>query len=154
MANNAAGLNGKRKREDLATKNNRAKRHATGQPARAKNFANGKPKAKSTKESRDVAPKAGEVLKGAADQPFYVQVVTGSYERTLHGIAATIPRSLLGSSTKDSASEEPSDPSEDKVTFSDTFLFAAHASSVRCMAVSPPTEADKRYLATGSTDER
>ncbi|KAI6889568.1 hypothetical protein KC355_g21453 [Hortaea werneckii] len=108
MANNAAGLNGKRKREDLATKNNKAKRHATGQPAKAKNFANGKPETKSTKESRDVAPKS------AADQPFYVQVVTGSYERTLHGIAATIPRSLLDPSTKDTASGEPSDPSGEK----------------------------------------
>ena len=154
MANNAAGMNGKRKREDLASKNNKAKRHATGQPAKAKNFANGKPETKSTKGPRDVAPKAGEAPKSTADQPFYVQVVTGSYERTLHGIAATIPRSLLDPSTKDTASGEPSDPSGEKVTFSDTFLFAAHASSVRCMAVSPPTEADKRYLATGSTDER
>ncbi|KAI6983650.1 WD40 repeat-like protein, partial [Hortaea werneckii] len=154
MASNTAGLSGKRKREDLATKNSKAKRHATGQPAKAKNFANGKPETKSTKESRDVAPKVGEVPKSATDQPFYVQVVTGSYERTLHGIAATIPRSLLNPSTKDTASGESSDPPEDKVTFSDTFLFAAHASSVRCMAVSPPTEADKRYLATGSTDER
>ncbi|KAF2764482.1 WD40 repeat-like protein, partial [Teratosphaeria nubilosa] len=82
-----------------------------------------------------------------------VQIVTGSYERVLHGVSATIPRNLLPppQASGQAAAATPTDAS---VKFSDTFLFAAHASSIRCLAISPPTEADKRFLATGSSDER
>ncbi|KAF1824226.1 WD40 repeat-like protein, partial [Dissoconium aciculare CBS 342.82] len=77
-----------------------------------------------------------------------VQIVTGSYERVLHGIAATIPRAKLDTPST-------SDSSESDVAFSDNFLFAAHSSAIRCLAISPATEeADKRILATGSSDER
>ncbi|RMD39647.1 hypothetical protein DV735_g5485, partial [Chaetothyriales sp. CBS 134920] len=71
-----------------------------------------------------------------------VQIITGSYESILHGITATIS---LGS-------ESPPE-------FSDAFLFKAHASSIRCLGLSPPPDPNSDitqgiYLATGSSDER
>lgn len=73
-----------------------------------------------------------------------LQIITGSYERTLHGIVAHIP------GTRSSASAA----ADGLVTFSDSFLFNAHTSSIRCLALSPPSEAQKVFLASGSTDER
>lgn len=72
--------------------------------------------------------------------PITLQIVAGSYDRVLHGITATIP--LTGD-----------------VQFADTFLFNAHASAIRCLALSPPSapvpnQTQKIILATGSTDER
>lgn len=69
-----------------------------------------------------------------------LQIVAGSYDRVLHGITATIP------STGESQ-------------FADTFLFNAHVSAIRCLALSPPSapvpsQTQKIILATGSTDER
>ncbi|KAI4594814.1 hypothetical protein KJ359_007617 [Pestalotiopsis sp. 9143b] len=74
-------------------------------------------------------------------EPFTIQIVAGSYDRVLHGITATIT------------------PSEDKAEFADTFLFNAHSSAIRCIALSPPSapepgKGQKVMLATGSTDER
>ena len=71
-----------------------------------------------------------------------IQIVTGSYESVLHGITASI-----------SPNQEPS------VQFSDTFLFNAHSSSIRCLALSPLPEPNSTtpqgvYLATGGSDER
>lgn len=90
-----------------------------------------------------------------------IQVVTGSYERVLHGLTATIPTSLVTGPANDLAengvkSMNLNDSEAPKVTFTDTFLFNAHASSIRCLALSPPTEDPngKVLLATGSTDER
>lgn len=80
-----------------------------------------------------------------------IHVVTGSYERVLHGFAASIPSSLL--TGQDNASTPDAD--RPKVDFTDTFLFNAHASAIRCMALSPLSdETSKITLATGSTDER
>lgn len=55
-------------------------------------------------------------------------------------------------------------PSESKskslaISFADTFLFNAHSSAIRCLALSPPSvpapgQTQKVLLATGSTDER
>lgn len=69
-----------------------------------------------------------------------IQIIAGSYDRVLHGITATITP-------------------EEKAEFADTFLFNAHDSAIRCLAVSPPSaavpkQAQKVILATGSTDER
>lgn len=69
-----------------------------------------------------------------------IQVVTGSYDRVLHGVIATVQ-------------------SNDEVEFADTFLFNAHTSAIRCLAVSPPSapapqQSQKVVLASGSTDER
>ncbi|RCI16678.1 hypothetical protein L249_2963 [Ophiocordyceps polyrhachis-furcata BCC 54312] len=49
--------------------------------------------------------------------------------------------------------------SRDGADFADTFLFNAHASAIRCVAVSPPSapvpgQRQKVLLASGSTDER
>jgi hypothetical protein len=79
----------------------------------------------------------------------HVRLVTGSYERILHGIHARIPKHLL----KGDASELPKPPA----TFADSFLFNAHASSIRALALSPPSAPgpnQKRILATGGADAR
>jgi len=72
-----------------------------------------------------------------------IQIVTGSYERVLHGLTATISRG--GDST----------PAQ----FANTFLFNAHSSAIRCLALSPlpegPEDEPKSVLlASGGTDER
>ncbi|ORY69949.1 insulin-induced protein-domain-containing protein [Pseudomassariella vexata] len=78
--------------------------------------------------------------KPKTSDPITIQIVAGSYDRVLHGVTATIS-------------------TDDEVEFADTFLFNAHNSAVRCLAISPPSEpepnkAQKVMLATGSTDER
>lgn len=76
-----------------------------------------------------------------------IQIITGSYEKILHGVTATI------SSQPDSQSKE-----DFSVNFADTFLFSAHASAIRCLAISPPTSsvgathARKATLASGGSD--
>lgn len=78
-----------------------------------------------------------------------MQVITGSYERVLHGFTATFPRTLVTGHHAAAQEDRP------KVHFSDTFLFNAHTSAIRCLALTPPTdESSKVILATGSTDER
>ncbi|KAI1622800.1 WD40-repeat-containing domain protein [Exophiala viscosa] len=75
-----------------------------------------------------------------------IQIIAGSYERVLHGITASV---------SNVSSSEPA-PS---VKFADTFLFNAHASAVRCLALSPlpepdSSEAQSVFLATGGSDEK
>jgi protein MAK11 len=90
---------------------------------------------------------AVSIANGENFETITFQVVTGSYERVLHGFVATIPRSLV------TRHEDVAEGST--VTFSDTFLFNAHTSAIRCLALSPPSdESSKVLLATGSTDER
>ncbi|KAH0562387.1 hypothetical protein GP486_002923 [Trichoglossum hirsutum] len=95
---------------------------------------------------------ASQSTDAAANDHVTIQIITGSYERVLHGITAEIPRIAAG---------PPERKGEAGVTFSDTFLFHAHTSSIRCLALSPPpSPADasdrnqKVLLATGSSDER
>ncbi|KYK56964.1 60S ribosome biogenesis protein Mak11 [Drechmeria coniospora] len=69
-----------------------------------------------------------------------IQIIAGSYDQVLHGLTATTR------------------PNE-QVDFADTFLFNAHTSAIRCVAVSPPSapvpgQTQKVLLASGSTDER
>ena len=76
-----------------------------------------------------------------ADEPLTIQIVAGSYDRVLHGITATLA------------------PDSDSCQFSDTFLFNAHTSAIRCLALSPPSapaprQTQKVILATGGSDER
>ena len=76
-----------------------------------------------------------------------LQIVTGSYERVLHGITATIPQI------------SPDKLSDQAVEFTDAFLFHAHASAIRCLALSPLSNVEgassqNLVLASGSTDER
>jgi protein MAK11 len=87
--------------------------------------------------------------RGGADSNDYLilQVVVGSYERILHGIIARMPAS-------------PKNDKESQCSFADTFLFHAHSSAIRCLAVSAQTSGDagagshKIVLASGGNDER
>ena len=74
-----------------------------------------------------------------------IQIITGSYERVLHGITASL--------SDLSSSRAPS------VAFADTFLFNAHSSAIRCLAISPLPDVDSAdsqgvFLASGGSDER
>ncbi|KAI1803152.1 WD40 repeat-like protein [Daldinia bambusicola] len=87
-------------------------------------------------------PKTTESLQAETESssPLTIQVVTGSYDRILHGLTATIS-------------------ANDEVEFADTFLFNAHNSAIRCIALSPPSAPEpgklqKVMLASGSSDER
>lgn len=89
---------------------------------------------KKTKGTDSAKPKATPFV------PETIQIVAGSYDQVLHGLTATI-----------GAKEE--------VEFADTFLFNAHTSAIRCVAVSPASapaagQTQKVLLASGSTDER
>jgi protein MAK11 len=101
--------------------------------------------------SKEKAPTRSPADDSSETETTTVQVITGSYERVLHGFAASIPRSLI-TEQQDAAKSETEKP---KVDFTDTFLFNAHASAIRCLALSPLSEdTSKVLLATGSTDER
>jgi protein MAK11 len=70
-------------------------------------------------------------------QSYNIQIIAGSYDRVLHGVLATLTT----------------------VDFADTFLFDAHTSALRCLAISPPSapkagQSQKVLLASGSTDDR
>ncbi|KAI1505545.1 WD40-repeat-containing domain protein [Biscogniauxia marginata] len=72
--------------------------------------------------------------------PLTIQIIAGSYDRILHGVTASVS-------------------DNDRVEFADTFLFNAHNSAIRCLAISPPSapepgKAQKVMLASGSSDER
>lgn len=100
---------------------------------------------KSAKTSTRPAVATNDTKSNSKPESLSIQIVTGSYERVLHGFAATVSETVFDPE----ASKEQDEP-----TYSDTFLFAAHSSAVRCLALSAPNEAHKRVLATGSTDER
>ncbi len=83
----------------------------------------------------------GSSSSAAALLPETIQIVAGSYDQVLHGMTADLHRGAAA------------------CHFSDTFLFNAHSSAVRCVAVSPvsaprPGQLQKVLLATGSSDER
>lgn len=85
-----------------------------------------------------------------------LQIVTGSYERVLHGFTAAVSPEAFVKPT-DTASETSND--SELVQFVDNFLFEAHTSAIRCLALSPLPKADSNeapqvILATGATDER
>lgn len=89
--------------------------------------------------------------KDEAPETTSFQIITGSYERVLHGFAAAIPSDLVAGAHDASKPETESS----KVDFTDTFLFNAHASAIRCLALAPLSdETNKITLATGATDER
>lgn len=92
------------------------------------------------------------------DEPVTIQIVAGSYDRVLHGVTATVKPSATANGTKKSRADGSDRPSEE-VSFADSFLFNAHNSAIRCLALSPPSvpapgQTQKVLLATGSTDER
>lgn len=77
-----------------------------------------------------------------------IQIITGSYEKILHGIIATILPQVNRDTTEAL-----------QVTFTDTFLFHAHGSAIRCLAISPASTSpnasasQKAILASGSSDQ-
>ena len=103
--------------------------------------ANGNAQTEQSKKPKAVeTSSAGKVVE-TGPKTVQMQVVTGSYDRILHGIIITI------------------DSDEKKASFADNFLFNAHNSAIRCVAVSAPSapkprQKQKVFLASGSTDER
>ena len=70
-----------------------------------------------------------------------VQIIVGTYEKTLHGIQATVWKQTSGDTE-----------------FADTFLLSPHSSAIRCLAISPPSSSDtikkqKAILASGGSDQ-
>lgn len=105
---------------------------------------------KLTKSSKETESALSE-QDGAA---ITLQIVTGSYERVLHGFTASISSDCFAAGEN----ERPSD-NYSRVQFVDTFLFEAHSSAIKCLALSPLPKADsteppKVILASGGTDER
>ncbi|KAF2725445.1 WD40 repeat-like protein, partial [Polychaeton citri CBS 116435] len=164
---------GKRKRDAVNTAKLAAKKatapaaptgHVNGKKSAAssRSQSGAKSKGKEASAAEDYAIQRATPTTSASnpttlDEAVNVQIVLGSYERVLHGFAATIPSGLLNDQPAPASSEgKDGDGSHSdlQVSFSDTFLFAAHSSSIRCLAVSPSTENDKRILATGGSDER
>lgn len=100
-----------------------------------------------TKPRKALKP-TGEVTKPASTDEVAIQIVTGSYERVLHGITATIPRDALSETSNKT----------DAVQFVDAFLFNAHASAIRSLALSPVSDDSSQsqnvILASGGSDER
>ncbi|CZT18018.1 related to MAK11 protein (maintenance of killer toxin-encoding satellite M1 dsRNA) [Ramularia collo-cygni] len=133
---------GKRKRVDAPTKANPVKKVAVKSAQKSAPRLQGK-------SNRPPQQAETPAVRSKSDIPIYIQVVTGSYERVLHGLSARIPQSKLDVKQDDTV-QNPAD----EVSFTNSFLFAAHSSAIRCLALSPPTEADKCLLATGSSDER
>jgi protein MAK11 len=90
--------------------------------------------------------------------PVTIQIVAGSYDRVLHGVTATVKPAPAAASTKKKGNDNDTPPPP-QAEFADTFLFNAHNSAIRCLALSPPSapapgQSQKVLLATGSTDER
>lgn len=81
-------------------------------------------------------------VKTAFPRPVTVQIIVGSYERVLHGISATVI-----------VDGEGKDQRHDAVEFADTFLFNAHGSAIRCLALSPPSKQNRVTLASGGSDQ-
>ncbi|KAK3700035.1 Protein mak11 [Vermiconidia calcicola] len=148
----------KRKRVDVSTKPTQPKK--TVKTGRV-NFDNslspaaGPEPQTETAAQRYAPPKS--LITTSHPEAIAVQIVTGSYDRVLHGVCAEIPLEALVQPTTPENTTNGTDKTASTskaLTFSDTFLFAAHTASIRCLALSPPTDADKRILATGSSDER
>ncbi|KAL9941756.1 p21-activated protein kinase-interacting protein 1-like protein [Verticillium nonalfalfae] len=97
---------------------------------------------KPTKKTKPAIPPKPQMQpkRAIADEEFFLQIVTGSYDRVLHGLIATV---------------KP----QGQASFVDTFLFTAHPSAIRCVALSAPSapipgQEQKVLLASGSTDPK
>jgi protein MAK11 len=110
----------------------------------------------SAKPAKVVKPSTSQdvISSDAANPAITLQIVTGSYERVLHGFTAGVSPACFNSTDSHDAETD-----KNLVQFVDTFLFEAHASAIRCLALSPvpkkdSTEPPKVILASGGTDER
>ena len=78
-----------------------------------------------------------------------IQIIAGTYDKVLHGLTAAISE----------PPEKATDPAPE-IEFADAFLFNAHTSAIRCLALSPlpsledAAQSPKLILASGGTDER
>jgi protein MAK11 len=117
--------------------------HIYTKMAKRKRTINGAPSTQNLTAAANKKAKSSAAPKSAPKAPAAtIQIVAGSYDRVLHGITASIS----------------SDPSPE-VEFADTFLFTAHTSAIRSLALSPPSalipgQTQKIILASGGTDER
>jgi protein MAK11 len=120
----------------------------------AKRKRNDPPKEEKSIESPAKTVKSAPTPSQAPDAAVTVQVVTGSYERVLHGFTAGIP------ATSFNAKKDTPKDSTTPIQCVDTFLFEAHGSAIRCLALSPlpkatdSPDAQRVIMASGSTDER
>ncbi|CEL02695.1 hypothetical protein ASPCAL03860 [Aspergillus calidoustus] len=101
--------------------------------------------AKSSKNGESSSPQHNDAA------PITLQIVTGSYERVLHGFTASIDSTCFDA--------KASSDDSSRAQFVDTFLFEAHSSAIKCLALSPlpnkdSTEPPKVMLASGGSDER
>lgn len=124
--------------------------------AKRKRQDSGKDAQSPNKPSKTAKPTAVQETSPDIIPALTLQIVTGSYERVLHGFTAGVTASGL---TTLKNTKEPSTPESPSVQFVDTFLFEAHASAIRSLALSPvpktdSTEPPRVILASGSTDER
>ncbi|KAK3333347.1 WD40-repeat-containing domain protein [Cercophora scortea] len=120
--------------------------------------------AKKTKTPPKPAVAPTGPFKVGSDGVVTIQIIAGSYDRVLHGITATIrpSPSAAAAAAKSTKSKSPATTpatASHTADFADTFLFNAHTSAIRCLALSPPSaplpgQPQKILLATGSTDER
>ncbi|KAL8700774.1 MAG: hypothetical protein Q9224_000808 [Gallowayella concinna] len=94
--------------------------------------------------SKEISNGTTSIKKARHENPnsITLQIVAGTYDRVLHGITATVIFKQ-----HDVAGNDPS------MEFADTFLFNAHSSAIRCLALSPPSKSDKITLASGSSDQ-
>ena len=136
------------------------KRDATAVDAEAVEKTNTAKKAKAPRPRKAPTPSAFPIQLTTSDGQLTIQIIAGSYDRVLHGVTTTIRpfTSPLSSSSKKSK-QNVEKTARPKAEFADTFLFNAHASAIRCLALSPPSVPDhkgqqKVFLATGSTDEQ
>ncbi|KAK0670641.1 WD40-repeat-containing domain protein [Cercophora samala] len=124
--------------------------------------------------AKAAAPPKSTAFKLNGDAPVHIQIIAGSYDRVLHGVTVTIKTTEVTSEPpaeaestdkkkKSKKSKTTTTPittaTEQSASFADTFLFNAHNSAIRCLAISPPSapapkQTQKVLLATGSTDER
>ena len=126
---------GKRKRAQNMTEKSKPRDEPIVAPKKAKTAPAAAPK----KASKVPGVTATTRIHNPSD--LTIQIITGSYDRILHGITCTLPQDLSS------------------VQFADTFLFTAHTSAIKTLALSPPShivpgQPQKLLLASGATDAR
>lgn len=129
------------------TASKKVKFNASEKPAKSQQPPKAAPTPKLTKANGTEA-----TLSARSNSPITIQIIAGSYDRVLHGVTATIQPASSDNGNNDNHNSR-------EVKFADTFLFSAHTSAIRCLALSPPSapvpgQGQKVMLATGSTDER
>jgi protein MAK11 len=141
----------KRKLEVTQPKTSNKKRNING---KVKDLGDAEPHPQlQTQPEPQLERTKNQLVTTAEAEDVTIQIVAGSYDRVLHGIIATASSQHFQEQNLRPNDQNGADSKPD-VTFTDNFLFAAHTSSIRCLALSPPTESNKRLLATGSSDER